>query len=136
MSDLVFTKRLQLQSIFSDDVEEFLSDADLDYTPKAELPGLFAPVSVDFLVRGRTTNSAVMTLSARIAAAAHAQANEVFRKVHDLAAFDGVEQRVALIDDTAGGADVYRDEDLKRIQTYATVVPFSDRDSLRYLLAA
>lgn len=136
MSDMLFTKRLQLQSVFSDDVEEFLNDADLDYTAKAELPGLFAPVPVDFLVKGRTSNSAVMTLSARIAAAAHVQANEVFRRVHDLAAGGGTEQRIALVDDTTAGSEVYRDDDIRRIETYATVMPFSDRDGLKYLLAA
>jgi hypothetical protein len=136
MSDMLFTKRLQLQSVFADDVEEFLSDADLEYQTNAELPGLYAPVSVDFLVKGRRATSAVMTLSARIAAAAHVQANEVFRKAHDLAAAGRVEQRVALIDDATGTTEVYRDEDLRRIQAYATVVAFSDRDSLQSLLAA
>lgn len=52
MSDLLFTKRLQLQSVFADDVEEFLADADLDYQPSTTLEGPFGPVSVDFLVRG------------------------------------------------------------------------------------
>lgn len=136
MSDLLFTKRLQLQTAFSDEVEEFLNDADLEYQTKAELPGLYAPVLVDFLVKGRKATSAVMTLSARIPAAAHVQANEVFRKAHDLAAAGRTEQRVALIDDTTGVTEAYRDEDLRRIQSYATVVPFSDRDTLQSLLAA
>jgi hypothetical protein len=136
MSDLLFTKRLQLQTVFSDDVEEFLNDADLEYQTKVDLPGLFAPVLVDFLVKGRRATSAVMTLSARIPAAAHVQANEVFRKAHDLATAGRVEQRVALIDDVTGATEAYRDEDLRRIQTYATVVPFSERDTLQSLLAA
>lgn len=136
MSDLLFTKRLQLQTVFSDDVEEFLNDADLDYQTKAELPGLYAPVLVDFLVKGRSATSAVMMLPARIPAAAHVQANEVFRKAHDLAAAGRAEQRLALIDDIAGATEAYRDEDLRRIQSYATVVPFSERDTLQSLLAA
>lgn len=136
MSDLLFTKRLQLQGAFADEVEEFLSDAELEYTPNVELQGPFAPVAVDFLVRGRSKSSAVMVLSARLSTAAHAQANEVFRKVHDLATAGASEQRVALLDDTGGFAQLYRDDDIGRIQTYATLMPFSERDELRTLLAA
>jgi hypothetical protein len=57
-------------------------------------------------------------------------------KAHDLAAAGRAEQRVALIDDTTGATVAYRDEDLRRIQSYATVVPFSERDTLQSLLAA
>lgn len=46
------------------------------------------------------------------------------------------EQRLALIDDMAGATEAYRDDDLRRIQSYATVVPFSERDTLQSLLAA
>lgn len=136
MSDLVFTKRLQLQSVFADDVEEFLADADLDYEPSVELGGQFAPVAVDFLVRGRTTASAVLTLFSRLPAAAHTQANEVFRKVHDLHAAERPEQRVTLLDDTVDISRVYRDEDLRRIERYSTLLPFSDRAAACALLAA
>jgi hypothetical protein len=134
MSDLLFTKRLQLQSPFADDVEELLADADLDYEQAVELPGQFAPIAVDFLVRGRRTTSAVLTLSSRLSATAHPQANEVFRKVHDLHAAGRPEQRVTLVDDTVDR--VYRDEDLRRIELYSRLVPFSDRDTARALLAA
>jgi hypothetical protein len=100
-------------------VEEFLSDAELEYTPNVELQGPFAPVAVDFPVRGRSKSSAVMVLSARLSTAAHAQANEVFRKVHDLATAGAPEQRVALLDDTGGFAQLYRDDDIGRIQLQA-----------------
>lgn len=136
MSDLLFTKRLQLQSVFSDDVEEFLSDADLSYEVSPSLDGPFGPVAVDFLVRGRITTSAVMTLFSRLPAAAHASANEVFRKAHDLQTAGRAEQRVTLLDDTVDVSRVYRDEDLRRIETYSTLVPFSDRNTARALLAA
>jgi hypothetical protein len=136
MSDLLFTKRLQLQSVFTEDVEEFLADADLDYEPGAELKGQFAPVAIDFLVRGKTTTSAVLTLFSRLPAAAHAQTNEVFRKVHDLHTAERPEQRVTLLDDTVDVSRVYRDEDLRRLELYSTLLPFSDRAAARTLLAA
>jgi len=136
MSDLLFTKRIQLQSAFSDDVEEFLSDADLGYEVSPMLDGQFGPVPVDFVVRGRTTTSAVMTLFSRLPAAAHVSANEVFRKVHDLQAAGRVEQRVTLLDDTVDVGRVYKDEDLRRIATYSSLVPFSDRSTALALLAA
>jgi hypothetical protein len=136
MADLLYTKRLQLQSVFAEDVEEFLSDTDLDYDAAVELPGQFAPVNVDFLVRGKTTNSAVLTLFSRLPAAAHAQANEVFRRVHDLSSAGRTEQRVTLLDDTVDVSRVYRDDDLRRIQVYSTLVPFSDRAAVNTLLAA
>ncbi|MBK9753970.1 MAG: DUF1828 domain-containing protein [Nannocystis sp.] len=135
-SDLLFTKRLQLQSPFSEDVEDFLADAELEYEPGVELKGQFAPVTVDFLVRGRTTTSAVLTLFSRLPAAAHTQANEVFRKVHDLQAAGRPEQRVTLFDDSVDISRVYRDEDLRRIELYSALLPFSDRVATRTLLAA
>ena len=137
MADLVYTKRMQLQSVFTEDVEEFLSDADLEYQAGVELPGQFAPVPIDFLVRGTTTTSAVLTLSSRLpSSSAHIQTNEVFRKWHDLREAGRAEQRVTLFDDGADGARAYRDEDLRRIETYATLLPFSDRTTVRGLLAA
>lgn len=136
MSDLLFTKRLQLQSAFTDEVEEFLSDTDLPYEPSASLPGQFGQVSIDFLVRGATTTSAVMTLFSRVPAASHGAANEVFRKMHDLQAAGRPEQRVTLLDDTIDIGRVYRDDDLRRLSQYSTVLPFSDRASTRTLLAA
>lgn len=136
MADLLYTKRLQLQSVFTEDVEELLADTDLDYDTAVELPGQFAPVTIDFLVRGRTTTSAVLTLFSRLPAAAHMQANEVFRRVHDLNAAGRTEQRVTLLDDTVDVSRVYRDDDLRRIQVYSTLVPFSDRAAVSTLLAA
>ncbi len=136
MADLLFTKRLQLQSVFTEEVEEFLSDADLDYQPGVQLPGSFAPIAVDFLVHGKTTTSAVLTLFSRIKEAAHVQANEVFRKVHDLSTAQRPEQRVTLVDDTVDVLRIYREDDLRRIESYSTLVAFSDRSTVQALLAA
>ncbi len=136
MSDLLFTKRSPLQSVFADEVEEFLADAELDCETSTAIAGQFGPVSADFLVRGRTTTSAVMTLFSRMPTAAHPAANEVFRKVHDLYAAGRPEQRVTLLDDTVDVSRVYRDEDLRRIEAYSAILPFSDRGTDRALLAA
>ena len=136
MADMLFTKRLQLQSSFAEDVEEFLADTDLKYEPNVDLKGPFAPVTVDFLVQGRTTTSAVLTLFSRVPAAAHSQANEVFRKAHDLNAAGRPEQRITILDDTVDVSRIYRDEDIRRIERYSTILPFSDRASMSVLLAA
>lgn len=77
-----------------------------------------------------------MTLFSRLPAAAHSAANEVFRKVHDLHTAERPEQRVTLLDDTVDVARIYRDEDLRRIEAYSTILPFSERDTARALLAA
>jgi len=136
MSDLVFTKRLQMQSSFVEDVEELLTDVDVDYQPSAEVPGQFAPVQVDFLVKGQTTTSAVLTLAARLAPASHQPAVEVFTKFHDLARAGSPVQRITLVDDRVDTARIYREQDLRRIAEYSIVVPFSDRPQVRALLAA
>lgn len=136
MSDFLFTKRLQLQSIFTEDVEEFLTDADLNYEPAVELEGPFAPVAIDFLVFGRTTRSAVLTLFSRLPSAAHVQTNEVFRKIYDLSIANRPEQRITLLDDTVDVDRIYRADDLRRIEHHSTLVPFSDRMTVRNLLAA
>ncbi len=136
MSDLLFTKRLQLQSPFNEDVEEFLSDASLQYEPSIQLSGQFGPVPVDFVVTGKSTRSAIITLFSRMTSSGHVQANEVFRKWHDLNAGGATESRVTLLDDSVDINRVYRDEDLKRIEQYSTLQPFSDRTNLEALLAA
>lgn len=78
----------------------------------------------------------MLTLFSRLPAAAHVQANEVFRKIHDLHAAGRAEQRVTLLDDTVDVSRVYRDEDLRRLEQYSTLLPFSDRATARTLLAA
>lgn len=134
VSDLLYTKRVQVPTAFSEDVEEFLSDTELPYEANATLEGPYAPVQLDFLVEGASARSAVLTLTSRYTGQAHTSANEVFRKFHDLKAAERPEQRVALLDDVA--SVVYREEDIRRIESYATVLAFSDRETVRAVLAA
>jgi hypothetical protein len=135
-SDLVLTKRLGLQSDFADDVEAFLSDQELDFDTAGSLPGLYGPVSVDFVVRGAHTTSAVFSLSSRTAGSGHTSAVEVFRKAHDLAKASGPEERVTIVDDSVRVLDVFKQDDLNRIEEYARVFMFSDRAQAHALMAA
>ena len=64
---------------------------------------------------------------------AHNLANEIFRRWYDLHSPERTEQKVTIVDDQR---DVYREDDLKRLGDYSAVVPVSDQDGVRTLLAA
>jgi len=134
VADLTYTRRSAMQTGFSEELEEFLSDADLPFDANAELVGRRGvPVKVDFLVRGTTRPSVVLALASGQSSQAHVAANEVFRRWYDLNVPERHEHRVTVFDDRV---DVYREEDLERIRDLSTLVALSDRDSLRDLLAA
>jgi hypothetical protein len=63
--------------------------------------------------------------------AANNRANRVFVAFFDLQDWPG--QRVAALDDRAA---IYREADLSRIESVATVVPFSERELLFEVLKA
>lgn len=134
VADLVYTRRSSLQSVFSEEIEEVLTDAELPYEENAELRGPYGNlVRVDFLVFGARTNSAILALSSGNPSQAHTQANEIFRRWYDLNAAAACEQRVTVFDDRR---DVYREDDLRRLKNISDVVAFSDRRSLADLVAA
>jgi hypothetical protein len=134
VADLMFTKRSAMVASFTEQVEEVLSDVEVPYTPNAELEGRFGRiVRVDFLAEGRSTKSAILTLSSGNASQAHVAANEVFRRWYDLDTPARSEQRVTILDDRA---DVYRDDDIRRLRDLSQIVAFSDRQTLGDLLAA
>lgn len=134
VADLSFTRRSSLQSSFLEEVEEVLDDSELSYTANAEVLGKFGNVvRVDFSVEGRRSKSLVLTLGSQNPSAAHTLANEVFKRWHYLNVSARPEQRVTLFDDRSS---VYRDEDLKALEEVSTVLPFSDRNGVRELLAA
>ncbi len=135
VSDLTFTRRSTQQSIFSEEVEEILADNELTYEPNFEVLGRYGkPVRVDYRVYGRSINSSVLTLSASNPTQAHIQANELFRKWFDIGEPHGSEQNVTIYDDSK--KDVYRDEDLARLNDFSILLPVSDRPTLRDVLAA
>lgn len=134
VADLLFTRRASLQTSFAEDIEEVLADADLPYESAVDIEGRYGRVvRVDFSVQGARARSLVLGLSSHNASAAHTAANEIFRKWHDLREPQRTEQRVTLFDDRS---NAYRDDDLKRLEEVSVIVPFSDREGVRELLAA
>ena len=134
VADLTYTRRSALQTGVGEEFEEFLSDAELSFEPNPELVGRHGTVvRVDFLVRGASTSSAVLTLASGNTTQAHSTANEVFRRWYDLDVPERSEHRVTVFDDRY---DVYRDEDLRRLRDLSDVVAMSDRQTLKDLLAA
>ena len=134
VADLTYTRRSSLQTVVSEDVEEVLADSELDYEANTELCGRHGNlVRVDFLVKGPSRSSALLTLSSGNSSQAHVVANEIFRRWYDLDVPTRTEQRVTVFDDRY---DVYRDEDLKRLRDLSAVVALSDRQTMKDLLAA
>lgn len=134
VADLCFTRRSNLSVNATEEVEELLSEAELQYEQNAQLEGRHGNlVVVDFLTVGRRQRSAVLTLAAQYPGSAHGSANEVFRKLYDLDTPARQEQRVTVYDDRY---DVYRVEDLERIKDLSELVPLSARQDVVALLAA
>jgi hypothetical protein len=134
VADLTFTRRSSLQTVFTEEVEEVLVDSEVEYTPNSELIGRYGKsIRVDYLAKGKRTESAILGLSSGSASQAHNLANEVFRRWYDLSIPERTEQRVTIFDDKL---DVYREEDLRRLGDYSTVVALSERTTIRDLLAA
>lgn len=134
VADLAYTRRSSLQSTFLEQVEEVIADAAVPYEANAELSGRYGNlIRVDFLTQGQRHQSAVLTLASGNASQAHVQANEVFRKWHDLDSPDRHEQRVTIFDDSS---NVYREDDMKRLKEMSDLVALSDKQTVVDLLAA
>lgn len=134
VADLAYTKRSSMHASFTEDVEELVSDIEVPYEINCSLDGKAGRnVRVDYLVSGHKTSSAVLTWSSGSSSYAHTQANEIFCKWFDLAIPERTEQKVTIFDDRY---NVYRDEDIERINEFAEVVAFSDRQLIHDLLAA
>ncbi len=135
VSDLALTRRLRTPVVFQDEMEEFLSVADLDFDKNVLLAGQFGnKVEVNFAVRGKSVSSLVQTLSTANSAAAHNLSNEVFRRWYDLSNHRPKNQFVTVYDTNT---DYFRDEDLKRIATLSSIFGFpAEEDQIREALAA
>jgi len=134
VADLTFTRRSTSQAYAGEEVEEIISDADLEYETSVPLVGRQGNViTVDFVVHGKKRTSSLLTLSSQSQASAHSVSNEVFRKLFDLSVPERPEQRVTVWDDRF---DVYKSEDLERLGNFSEVVALSDRGSLQSLIAA
>ena len=58
--------------------------------------------------------------------------NEIFRKWYDLKSLGRMQDRITIFNDEF---DVYKEEDLKRLRDFSTVLPISDKDSILSLVA-
>lgn len=135
ISDLIFTKRISISSPMADQVESALDDAELSYRPDAEVPGRFGnTVRLDFLVEmPKSPPSGILTLSSTTRPSAHVTANELFSRWYDLKGVEQLGKRLTVFDDRQ---DVYRSEDLERLEDFSEVVPVSDTKKLIELLEA
>ena len=103
----------------------------LHYETDAEVPGKYGNlVRVDLLVAAKLP-SLVLAWSSGSSSQAHITQNEIFRKWSDLD--KRLEQRVTIFDDRF---DVYKGEDLKRIQSISQLVAISDRATFKAILLA
>jgi hypothetical protein len=134
VSDLNYTRRTLTQTTFAEELEDVFGETGLQYEANAELAGRRGTkVKLDYLVEGAKTKSAVLTWASGNVSAAHTIANEVFRKWYDLAVPERPESRVTIYDDRY---NIYRAEDIERIGDYSILIPMSDRESMKILLAA
>lgn len=133
-SDLLFTRRLVLQTTFAEEIEETLGDVGLPFEANVEIElRAGRVVKVDYLVTGRSKRSALMTLAATSRTQAHGAATDVFSRWSHMHLAGRIEDRVTVFDDRQS---VYRDDDMELLQTLSTVVPASNRPMLRDILAA
>jgi hypothetical protein len=134
IADLAFTARFKPRTQFAEDIEDVLDEASFSYDRETQLVGRDGNlVKVDFRVRGRKQDTALMLLPAETKSpfAAQNRANRVFATFFDLQTWSG--QRVAALDDRA---EVYNAADISRIENVAAVIPFSDREMLFEVLKA
>ncbi len=135
IADLAYTARFLPRSQFAEEVEDVLDNAGFRYEPEAPITGNEGKViKADFQVHGQRADTALMLLSAetKIPTTARIRAEHVFTVFFDLqASWPG--QRVAALDDRS---PIYQHADLDRIEKVASIVPFSERDTLVELLRA
>jgi hypothetical protein len=133
VADLTFTKRTSLQTLAKEEIEEFLVDIDATFESDVALPCRGREVKVDFLVTTPVKASAILALSSKNNNSAHTMANEIFTKWYDIEKSGHAANRVTIYDDRN---NVYRAEDLDRLQEVSVLLPFSDKSGLQTVIAA
>ncbi len=135
VSCLAFTKRATKKRAFADHVKTLFTGIrgrGFDVEEGYDYPGPFGrPVGVDYRVTRRDRRpAAVLTLGPT-----HAQANEVFRKWHDLSHSQsrGQDRFMTIYDDTR---EPERADDLARLEGLSQVVGASNEGRIAELLAA
>ena len=133
IADLIFTQRLQNTGTFQEEVEEFIALNDLPYEPDIYLIGAFnKEVKVDFRVHGQKVTSLIQTLSTRTNA--HPLSNEIFRRWYDLQPYRVNNQFITIYDETS---NVFRDDDLQRLNDFSLVLGFpNDQEQIYEAIAA
>jgi hypothetical protein len=133
-TSLMFTKKLSLSTDFSQKVEDIMAECEIDYETNGHILARTGNlIVVDFLTKGKRTESGIMALSSRNEHYAHQRANEIFTRWYDiqtLSDWDG--QKITVVDESS----VYRDDDLKRIERESTLVFASDIKTFCDLLRA
>jgi hypothetical protein len=130
MSDLGFSARLWTAGLFKEELEEFLESAvGPNYqTDTTEMGRSGEMIKFDFKIRGETSASLILALSAGSSVSAHNVANEVTARWFDLGRRKNFQQ-ITVLDESH---DVFKDADLKRVGLASTIIPFpTEQEQLR-----
>ena len=135
VADLAFTQRLRAPAGLTEDFEEFIVALDRPYKAGVTIPGQYGKeVPFDFLVEGHRMRSLVQILSTANRFAAHTLSNEAFARWYDISPTRGQYQCLTVYDSSN---DIFREEDLKRLQSFSDIVGFpAESDRLNLSLAA
>lgn len=135
VADLAYTQRLRPPAALTEDFEEFIVALDRPYQSGVKIPGQYGKeVPFDFLVEGRRVRSLVQILTTANRFAAHTLSNEAFARWYDITPSRNDYQCLTVYD---SGNDVFREEDLKRLESVSSIVGFpAESDRLNLSLAA
>lgn len=135
VADLAYTQRLRAPLALTEDFEEFIVTLDRPYQPGVKIAGQYGKeVSFDFLVEGQRMRSLVQILSTANRFAAHTLSNEAFARWYDITPTRNDFQCLTVYDSSN---DVFREEDLKRLESVSNIVSFpAETDRLILSLAA
>jgi len=128
VADLAYTQRLRTPSALAEDFEEFVVGLDRPYQTAVKVPGQFGKdVEFDFLIQGHRMRSLVQILSTANRFAAHNLSVETFARWSEITPVRWQYQCLSVYDTTN---DVFREEDLKRLEVVSEILGFpagSDR---------
>jgi hypothetical protein len=137
-ADLIYSKRFRAQNNFNQDVETVISDLASDYQIGGEVPLRTGNiVKLDFRVRGRKHETAIITLSSGSEQAARNRAFDINARWDDLRDLSDWTQLgnqcVTVFDDDR---NVYSMQDLNRLERKSILVPLSSPETLGSVLEA
>jgi hypothetical protein len=127
ISDFASHQRLRSANAFRDDVEDFFDASGLQYVPDVKVSGPYgADIKIDFEVN---SSSYVLVLAAMNESAAHASANEIFSKWHDLQIGKrGNAHSFVTVYNSASPA--IRPADIQRLGDYSQTVSYPEQGEL------